>query len=66
MNNWNCKHCVYFKAGECHRYPPRGKHEISFSMDSDGNCDSSAVPHWPWVNPEDFCGEWKERPMEDK
>jgi hypothetical protein len=42
-----CADCEYFFQPECHRYPPT----IS---------QGSRTPVWSTVDPDDWCGEWKQ------
>lgn len=39
--------------GECHRYPPPHRHHLP-----NGKVDN--VSYFPFVNDDDWCGEWKQ------
>lgn len=42
-------------AGQCRRYPPIVVEQVAF----DGLGSNHFGQHWPWMEPTDWCGEWK-------
>lgn len=56
----NCCHRINLEMGshdwiECHRYPP------TFVPNDDASC-----TRWPEVDPNDWCGEWKEGSYDER
>ena len=55
-----CEGCAFWRQdgqdGQCKRHAPRAVLLI------DPGEDASAVTVWPWTEPNDWCGDWKQRP----
>lgn len=64
-----CENCRYFsEAGECRRYPP----QVVESIDSESAeyteqvfVSSTTLTYWPDVEPDSWCGEFKEKDEEE-
>ena len=62
-----CEGCAFWRQdgqdgqdGQCKRHAPRAVLLV------DPGEDANAVIVWPWTEPNDWCGDWKQRPIEAK
>ena len=55
-----CKNCIFFisynpEGGNCYRYPPQ---LVSESYESG---QSQTCQYYPWMQPDEWCGEFKDK-----